>query len=78
MRRCRAAEQLLRLWFAKNPLKIDIKINIPIETFEIILFLYFLEKLFRATKKNQFMSSDDYKSHVLMTFNLLTSYVEDV
>ena len=48
------------MWFAENPLKIDIKINIPIEIFEIILFLYFPEKLFCITEKNQFMFSDDY------------------
>ena len=66
------------MWFAENPLKIDVKINIPIEIFEIILFLYFPEKLFCITKKNQFMFSDEYEFHVLMTFTLLTSYVEDV
>ena len=48
------------MWFAENPLKIDIKINIPIEIFEIILFLYFPEKLFCIAKKNQFMFSDVY------------------
>ena len=37
--------------FAEKPLKIDIKINIPIEIFEIILFIYFPEKLFCITKK---------------------------
>ena len=66
------------MWFAENPLKIDIKNNIPIELFEIILFSYFPEKLFCLTKKNRFMSSDDYESHVLMKFNQLTSCVEDV
>ena len=60
------------MWFAENPLKIDTKINIPIEIFKIILFLYFPEKLFCITKKNQFMFSDDYESYVLMTFILLT------
>ena len=39
------------MWFDENPLKIDRKINIPIERFEIILFLYFPEKLFCITKK---------------------------
>ena len=48
------------MWFAENPLKIDIEINIPIELFEIILFLYIPEKIFYITKKNQFMFSDDY------------------
>ena len=48
------------MWFSENPLKIDIKINIPIEIFEIILFLYFPEKLFYITKKNQIMFSDDF------------------
>ena len=47
------------MWFAENPLKIDVKINIPIEIFEIILFLYFPEKLSCITKKNQFMYYDD-------------------
>ena len=47
------------MWFAENPLKTDIKINIPIEIFEIILFLYITEKLFRIIKKNQIMFSDD-------------------
>ena len=39
------------MWFAENPSKIDIEINIPIEIFEIILFLYLPEKLFCITKK---------------------------
>ena len=46
--------------FAENPLKIDIKINIPIEIFEIILFLYFPEIVICLTKKNQIMFSDDF------------------
>ena len=46
--------------FAENPLKIYIKINIPLEIFEIILFLYFQEKLVCITKKNQYMFSDYY------------------
>ena len=40
--------------------------------------MYFLENIFCVTKKIQFMSSYGYKSHVLMIFNQLTSYVEDV
>ena len=48
------------MWFAENPLKIDIEINFPIELFGIILFLYIPEKIFHLTKKNQFMFSDDY------------------
>ena len=48
------------MWFAENPLKINIEINIPIEIFEIILFFYIPEKIFCITKKNQFMFSDDY------------------
>ena len=40
--------------------------------------MYFLEKIFCITKKNQFMSSDNHKSHVLMIFNQVKSYVEDV
>ena len=39
------------MWFAENPLKNDIEINIPIEIFEIILLLYFLEKIFCITKE---------------------------
>ena len=39
------------MWFAEKQLKIDIKINISIEIFEIILFLYFPEKLFCITKE---------------------------
>ena len=34
--------------------------NIPIEIFEIIVLLYFPEKLFCIAKKNQFMFSDDH------------------
>ena len=48
------------MWFAENPLKIDIRINIKIEIFDIILFLYFPEKLFCKTKKNQIKFSDDF------------------
>ena len=48
------------MWFAENPSKIDIEFNIPIELFEIILFLYIPEKILCITKKNQFMFSDDY------------------
>ena len=48
------------MWFAENPLKIYIEINIPIQIFEIILSLYFPEKLFCITIKNQFMFSEDY------------------
>ena len=47
-------------WFAENPLKIYLKINIPIEIFEIILFLYFPEKTILYNIKNQIMFSDDF------------------
>ena len=48
------------MWFDENPLKSDIKINIPIEIFEIILFLYFPEKLFCITKNNQIIFSNNF------------------
>ena len=48
------------MWFAENPSEIDIEFNIPIELFEIILFLYIPEKILCITKINQFMFSDDY------------------
>ena len=53
------------MWFTENPLKIDIKINIPIEIFEIILFIYYPEKLFCTTKKIMF--PDDYVIIFLLT-----------
>ena len=54
------------MWFAENRLKIDIKIKIPIEIFEIILFLYIPEKIFYVTKKNQFMFSDNYVNILIL------------
>ena len=74
----RTPVRLLRPRLAENSLKFEMKINFAVEIFLIILFLYFLEKLYCITKKNQFISSDDHKNHVLMIFNQLTSYVEDV
>ena len=48
------------MWFTENPLYFYIKINISIEIFEIIVFLYFPEKIILYNKKNQFMLFDDY------------------
>ena len=47
------------MWFAKNPLKIDIKINIPIEIFEIILlyFIFVIQNNFSGKYKNKIISN---------------------
>ena len=48
------------MWFAENPSEIDREFNIPIELFEIILFL-FPRKIIRYNQKQfKFRFSDDY------------------
>ena len=46
------------MWFVENPLKIYIKINIPIEIFEIFI-LIFTRKIILCNKKNHIMFFDD-------------------
>ena len=41
------------MWFAENPLKIYMKINIPIEIFKIILFFIFSRKIILYNKKSE-------------------------
>ena len=43
------------MWFAENPSEIDREFNIPIELFEIILFLYIPEKNIMHDKKKSIM-----------------------